>query len=150
MRCERRLRRRKSIFTQWLTPLHWVFVPFLYHLFNILITLGIFFSQSLLSLSLYWPAAKFYLFSETQTSNWSHSPQLAWISVRPLFSHFSLLFHLLLQPLWTLNHPLNNLTLKQDYRTVRHLRLPPLMSSSIIRSLFYSKSRTRKRTPSTR
>ena len=38
-------RRKKKIFTQWLTPLHWVFLPFPYHLFNILITLRIFFTN---------------------------------------------------------------------------------------------------------
>ena len=72
-----------------------------------------FFSQSLLSLFPIWKAVKFYLFLEIQTSNWSHSPQLDWISVRLLFSHFFPLFHLLHQPLWTLYHKTSNLTLKQ-------------------------------------
>ena len=34
--------KKKNISTQWLTPLHRVFLPFLYHLFNIVITLRIF------------------------------------------------------------------------------------------------------------
>ena len=42
LRCEMTLRRKKNIFTQWLNPQHWIFLPFLYHLFNVLVILCIF------------------------------------------------------------------------------------------------------------
>ena len=67
-----------------------------------------FFSQATLSHFLIWKAVKFSQFSETLIWNWSHSPQLAWISVRLLFSHFFPLFHLFRQPLWTLYHTASN------------------------------------------
>ena len=70
-----------------------------------------FFNQSLLSLFPFWKALKFYLFSEVQTWNWNHSPQLAWISAQLLSLRLFPLFHPV-QPLWTLYHPTSNLTLK--------------------------------------
>ena len=62
--------KKKNIFTRWLTPLHWGFLPFLYHLFNVLRILCIFLSQSLPSLSPFRKAVKFYPSSEIQTWNW--------------------------------------------------------------------------------
>ena len=56
---------------------------------------------------------KFFLSSEILTWNWSHSPQLAWISAQLLFFRFPLPFHLR-QPLWTLYHTTSNLNAPHD------------------------------------
>ena len=82
---DRTLRRKKNIFTRWLNPQHWFFLLFLYHLFFVPKLLCIFLNKSHPSLFHFWKTVNFYLSSEFQIWNWSHSPQLPWISVQLLF-----------------------------------------------------------------